>query len=752
MDALGTADTVAARLRVRVRGLVQGVGFRPFVYTLARRHGLSGWVKNDGDGVLIEVEGAAAGLFVDGLRRFAPPLARIDAVETTTLERRFDAGFHIRPSGEGAATTRIGGDTAPCDACLEELFDPSDRHWRYPFLNCTHCGPRYTIAAGLPYDRARTALAAFPPCPDCARDYADPTDRRFHAQAVACPACGPRLTHPIETVVDTLGTGGIVALKGAGGFQLACDARDAEAVARLRRRKGREAKPFAVMVANLATARRLAHVDEAAAELLRAPERPIVLLEQRDDAGLAAAVAPGLATVGLMLPATPLHYLLFHAAAGAPAGTAWLDEPQAPVWVMTSANLSGEPLIIDDDRAHHELEGIADLVVGHDRPILARADDSVVQADRRGTVFVRRARGWVPHPVRLPRPVPAVVALGGYLKTTICVTSGDAAVLSPHVGDLDTAAARRFHDEARRHLVGLLDVAPAAVAHDLHPDFPSTRAAKALGLPTIGVQHHHAHLAAVAAEHGHTGPLVGLALDGVGFGPDGTIWGGELMEIDGPAYRRLARLSPLPQPGGDRAAREPWRMAAAALHAIGRGDEIAARFKGQPLAASLDAVMTKRINTPDTSSLGRMFDAAAGLLGVATHNGYEAEAAMRLEALVRRPVDCRAYAITPRGDLDLGPLFERLADTRDAVHGAELFHGTLAAALARWLGDRAAAMGRSTVALGGGCLVNRVLRDGLIGALEACGLTVLAPRAVPPGDGGLSLGQAWVAALRVEEG
>jgi hydrogenase maturation protein HypF len=419
---------------------------------------------------------------------------------------------------------------------------------------------------------------------------------------------------------------------------------------------------------------------------------------------------------------------------------------------MTSANVSGEPLIIDDDQAHHALRDIADLVVGHDRAILARADDSVVQADRRGTVFVRRARGWAPEPVRLPHAVPSVVALGGFLKTTVCVTTRDVAVLSPHIGDLDTAGARRFHDEARRHVTGLLDVVPEAIAHDLHPDFPSTRAAKALGLPTIGVQHHHAHLAAVAAEHGHTGPLVGLALDGVGFGPDGTIWGGELIEIDGPAYRRLARLSPLPQPGADRAAREPWRMAAAALHAIGRGDEIARRFKGQPLAASLDAVMTKRINTPDTSSLGRMFDAAAGLLGVATHNGYEAEAAMRLEALVRRPVDERAYTITPRGDLDLRPLFERLLTADDARHGAELFHGTVAGALARWLVVRADTMGRRTVALGGGCLVNRVLRDRLVAALEAYGLEVLTPRAVPAGDGGLSLGQAWVAALRLEEG
>lgn len=752
MDALRAADTVTSRLRLRVRGLVQGVGFRPFVYTLARRHGLAGWVKNDAEGVLIEVEGAAVGLFADEVRRFAPPLARIDAVETKPIARRFEHGFHIAPSGDGVAATRIGPDTAPCDACLGELFDPADRHWRYPFLNCTHCGPRYTIAAGLPYDRARTALAEFPPCGDCATAYDDPTDRRFHAQAVACPACGPRLTDPVETIVSRLRDGAVVAVKGAGGYQLACDARDGDAVARLRRRKGREAKPLAVMVASLAAARRIAEVDDAAAELLAAAERPIVLLPLRAEAELAEAVAPGLATVGVMLPATPLHYLLFHEAAGRPAGKSWLTAPPEVVWVMTSANPSGEPLITADDEARTKLADIADLIVGHDRPIVARADDSVVQSDRDGTVFVRRARGWVPAPVRLARPVPAVVALGGFLKTTICVTRGEDAVLSPHIGDLDTAAARRFHDEARGHLQALVDVVPEAVAHDLHPDFHSTRTAKALDLPAFAVQHHHAHLAAVAAEHGHTGPLVGLALDGVGFGPDGTIWGGELMEIDGPAYRRLSRLTPLPQPGGDRAAREPWRMAAAALHLLGRGEEIAPRFKGQPLAASLDAVIARRINTPDTSSLGRMFDAAAALLGVATHNAYEAEAAMRLEALVRRPRDAGAYRITPLGELDLGPLFERLLTAESAAHGAELFHGTLIAALARWLAEGAHAMGRRTVALGGGCLVNRVLREGLIQALEARGFTVLTPRAVPAGDGGLALGQAWVAALRIEEG
>jgi hydrogenase maturation protein HypF len=750
MDALRSADALAARLRLRVRGLVQGVGFRPFVHTLARRHGLAGWVANDGHGVLIEVEGAAAGLFVDELRRFAPPLARIDAIETTTLERRFEEGFRIAQRGEESSVGAIEPDTAPCDACLAAMFDPADhRRWRYPFVACAQCGPRYTVAAAA--DRVTTAPAEPQPCPDCAAEAADPGHRCYGAPAPACSACGPRLSHPIEPVTAKLAAGGIVAVKGTGGFQLLCDARDRAAVARLRRRTGRTAEPLAVLVANLATARRVAHVDAAAAALLTAPARPIVVVPRRKDAGLADDVAPGLASSGVALPATPLHYLLFHEAAGRPTGTAWLDEAQDAVWVATGVGRAGEPPSGDDD-ARHALEGIADLVLGDDRTLGAPAADSVVQPDPRGTVFVRRGRGWVPEPVRLARRVPAVVALGAGGDTTICVASGDAAVLSPPLGDPATAAGRHAHDDVRGRLVGLLDVHPEAVAHDLDPEALSTRTARTLGTAPIAVQHHHAHLAAVAAEHGHEGPLLGLALDGGGFGPDGTIWGGELMEVDGPAYRRLARLVPLPQPGGERAAREPWRMAAAALHVLGRGDEIADRFKGQPLAASLDAVVTRRINTPDTSSLGRVFDAAAGLLKIVTHARYEAEAALRLEALVRRPVVAHAGTITPRGDLDLRPLFERLLAAEDPAQGADLLYGTLAAALARWLGERAEAMGRYTVALGGDCLLDRVLRRGLIGALEARGLTVLTPRAAPPGDGGVSLGQAWVAALRLEEG
>ncbi len=751
MDALRSHEpaAVTARLRVRVRGLVQGVGFRPRVYTLAQRHALTGWVRNDGEGVLLEVEGRATRAFLADLAHAPPPLARIDAIEHDPIPTQGEQAFRIDPSSAGAATTRIGPDTVVCDGCLEELFDPTDRRWRYPFLNCTHCGPRYTITRGLPYDRPRTAMAPFSMCEACAREYADPLDRRFHAQPTACPDCGPQLSVPIETVVTALAAGAIVAIKGLGGYQLACDARDSSVVERLRRRKHRDAKPFAVMVASLAAASRIAHVDDQAAALLAARERPIVLLPRREDSGLSDALAPGLDTVGVMLPAAPLHYLLFHEVAGRPSGTAWLDAPPDVAWVMTSANPAGQPLVIDDDEARASLGGIADLIVSHDRGVLVRNDDSVVQADRRGPVFVRRARGYVPTPIHLDRDRPPVLALGGYLKTTICVTRGREAYLSQHVGDLDDHATRRFHDEVREHLLALVQSTPIAVAHDLHPDFPSTRAARSVGLPTVAVQHHHAHLAAVAAEHRHTGPLLGLALDGVGYGPDGTIWGGELLDIDGARYERLARLAPLRQPGGDRAALEPWRMAAAALWALGRGEEIESRFPAERSAPAIASVIERRLNTPETSSLGRMFDAAAALLGVATTSAYEGEAAMRLEALVRRPVTSEAFGFTPEGELDLRPLFERLAGV-DAQTGAELFHGTLIHALAGWLEDHAHGRGRSTVALGGGCLLNRVLRQGLVETLEASGLTVLTPRLAPPGDGGLSLGQAWVAAHTVE--
>ena len=735
-----------SRLRVRVRGIVQGVGFRPYVYRQAAALGLTGSVRNDADGVLVEVQGERAGEFVERLRREPPPLARIAAVHAEVCAPRTgESGFAIVASVAGSrVATSVGPDVCICDDCLGEMCDPADRRYRYPFLNCTACGPRYTITRRLPYDRPQTAMASFPLCPACRAEYEDPANRRFHAEPTACPVCGPHLSHQLDAIVAALGSGAIVALKGLGGFHLLCDATDAAAVVRLRARKHRDAKPFAMMALNAASAARWTRFGPAERALLESRERPIVLLERREDAGLPEALAPGLATLGLMLPAAPLHFLLFHEVAGRPAGTEWLARPHPLLLVATSANPSGEPLVIDDADARARLDGIADLIVTHDRPIVVRCDDSVVRFVDGAPRFLRRARGWVPRAIGLAEPAEPVLALGGALKTTVCATRGAEAVLSQHVGTLDNRATAQFLDETLRHLLRLLDVTPKLVAHDLHPDFLSTLLAGRLGMPTLAVQHHHAHAAAVLAEHGVRGPAIAVVLDGYGMGSDGGAWGGELLRMEGATFRRLGWLRPLPLPGGDLAARQPWRMAAAALHALGRGGEIAGRFADQPLAGRLGAVLAAG-NAPLTSSCGRLFDAAAGLLGVCTVSRHEGDAAMRLEALVRSPRAWEGGWSIVQGQLDLLPLLDRLRGSAPG-EGADLFHGTLAAAIAAWAEGAACAEKLDTVALGGGCFVNRPLAEGVCERLRAAGLRPLLPLQAPAGDGGLSLGQAWIAA------
>jgi hydrogenase maturation protein HypF len=737
------------RLRVRVRGTVQGVGFRPYVYRQAAALGLTGSVHNDADGVLVEVQGRRAAEFVDRLRREPPPLARISAVEAESCPMRpGEAGFAIAPS---VAATRVATSVAPdvcvCDACLAEMSDPTDRRYRYPFLNCTACGPRYTITRRLPYDRPQTAMAGFPLCPACRAEYEDPANRRFHAEPTACPVCGPRLSHGLDEVLSALRSGAIVALKGLGGFHLLCDATDAAAVERLRARKHRDAKPFAVMALNAASAAAWTRFGPDEQAVLEGRERPIVLLSKRPDAGLPEALAPGLDSLGVMLPAAPLHFLLFHEAAGRPDGTGWLARTHPMLLVATSANPSGEPLVTGDAEARARLAGIADLIVTHDRPIVVRCDDSVLRLVDGAPRFLRRARGYVPRAIALPETVPPVLALGGALKTTVCVTRGAEAVLSQHVGTLDNRATVRFLAETLKHLLALLDVTPLAVAHDRHPDFLSTVLALRLGLPAIAVQHHHAHAAAVLAEHGVTGPALAVVLDGYGMGSDGGAWGGELLRLDGAEFRRLGHLRPLPLPGGDLAARQPWRMAAAALSALGRGGEIATRFAAQPLAGRMAEVLASG-RVPATSSCGRLFDAAAGLLGVCAVSSYESEAAMRLEALTRAPLAWPAGWRIEGDSLNLLPLLDRLAQCGPA-EGADLFHGTLAAAVAAWAEGAARAERLDTIALGGGCFVNRPLAEGVCQLLRAAGLRPLLPLQAPAGDGGLSLGQAWIAARMV---
>lgn len=787
---------MSARL-LHIRGLVQGVGFRPYVWRLAGELGIAGWVRNDGDGVTLLAAGTHLDDFLARLPREIPPLARIDAIDSTASDERPAPGFVIRDSVAGAVRTAIGPDAAICPDCIADLCDPTNRRWRYAFTTCTHCGPRYTVSAGIPYDRARTSLAGFPLCAPCIAEYTDPADRRFHAETTCCPDCGPQLRlldengadlaaggdDPIAATLALLRAGRIVAIKGLGGFHLACDARNADAVAELRRRKAREAKPFAVMGLNPGALAAFAEFGDGERALFADVAAPIVLC--RKGAAELAGVAPGLPWLGVMRPATPLHLLLWHEAAGRPAGTDWLAAPCDLLLVMTSANPQGEPLVTGNAEALQRLSGIADAFLVHDRDIVVRCDDSVVRAvflaptgsgdDLPGATpravpppspasaghpgfapaFLRRARGYVPLPITLADDGPPVLALGAHLKNAVCVLRGREAFVSQHIGSLDNAATLAFLEETVAHLLAVLDVKPALVAHDLHPDYASTalalRLADEFGVPARAVGHHHAHVGAICAEHGVNGPLLGLALDGVGLGPDGGAWGGELLRVDGADCRRLGHLRPLALPGGDRAAREPWRMAIAALHGAGLGDQVAgwlARTWPEREAGPLLTLLDRQLRCPPTSSLGRWFDAAAGLLGVRDVSLYEGQAAMELEgrAVAHGPVEPLAGGWRIAGDiLDFSPLLPALLGCRDAGQGAALFHATVAAGLAEWAMFAVDREKLAKMAVGGGCAANAILLDALRRRLTAAGIEVLEARAVPAGDGGLALGQAWIA-------
>ena len=761
-----------ARRRLRVRGQVQGVGFRPFVYRIATDLGLAGFVRNDGEGVFLEVEGAPSVLedFACRLEAEAPRLARIVAVEAEELPPAGDEEpFSIVASAAGGRGAHVTPDTAVCPECLAELFDPGNRRWRYAFINCTNCGPRYTITRALPYDRPNTSMATFPMCGPCLEEYRDPLHRRFHAQPNACQACGPSLSlldaagravpaeDPVTGTLARIRAGGIVAVKGLGGFHLVCDASHPQAVAELRRRKNREEKPFALMVANAASAAAHVRINAAERAALETPERPIVLLERHDPAADAPpGVAPGLAMLGVMLPYAPLHYLLFHEYAARPAGLGWLERPIGLTLVCTSANPGGEPLVIANDEALTRLAGIADAFLVHDRDILVRCDDTVAHLRGDRLHFIRRARGQTPRAVQLARSGPPVLAFGGYLKNTVCVTRGDEAFVSQHIGDLDNRPTCRALEETATHLLDVLDVQPAIIACDLHPDFESTRLAARIaaerGLPQFRVQHHHAHVAAVMAEHRLSGPVLGLALDGVGLGDDGEAWGGELLRVDAAGFMRLGHLAPIALPGGDRAAREPWRMAAAALHALGRGAEIERRFRSEA-APAVRAMLERGVRCPLTTSAGRWFDAAAGLLGLKEVMHYEGQAAMLLEGLAagHGPVEPMPGGwLVDDTTLDLLPLVRRLADERDAAAGAALFHCTLSAALADWVMAAAAKDSTCDVILSGGCFMNRLLAADVEKRLTAAGLAVYEACELPPNDGGIAAGQAWVALLSTD--
>ncbi|HSG22877.1 MAG TPA: carbamoyltransferase HypF, partial [Azonexus sp.] len=749
--------------------------------------GLNGWVRNDGAGVAIALDGLKLPEFLQRLPQEAPRLARIDRIESAELASQafpeLAPGFFILDSVPGAVATAIGPDAAICPDCIADICDPQNRRWRYAFTTCTHCGPRYTVSRRVPYDRAQTSLAGFPLCPACHREYISLVDRRFHAETTCCPACGPQLSlcdaaghlvsgDPLAQTLRLLEAGKIVAIKGLGGFHLACDARNAEAVAELRRRKQREEKPFAVMGLNAASLAAYAQITETELAMLQSAAAPIVLCRKAGDELL--GIAPILAWLGVMLPATPLHLLLWHEAAGRPAGTDWLSEPNDLLLVMTSANPHGEPLVIANDEARERLAGragkIADAFLLHDRDIVVRCDDSVLRA---GPTFIRRARGYTPLPIQLASDGPIVLALGGHLKNTVCLMKGKEAFLSQHIGSLDNASAVGFLEETVSHLLNILDVQPDLIAHDLHPDFQSThfalRLAAKRGIPAVAVAHHHAHIAAICAEHGVNEVIFGLAIDGVGLGPDGGLWGGELLRVEGAQCERMGHLLPLALPGGDRAAREPWRMAASALDCCGRRAEIAEfvarRYPGRD-GERIAMMLERRLNCPPTSSLGRLFDAAAGLLGLRAEGRYEGQAAMELEGLAAAygPLPPLAGGMVLRGRVaDFSPLLSHLADCEDAAYGAALFHAMLAQGLAEWLiaatietragprtmettaGSTVDGKKLPKIAIGGGCAMNAVLMSQLRSILERAGVSVLEARQASPNDGGLALGQAWVA-------
>lgn len=732
------------RLQVLITGQVQGVGFRPHVYRIAHQLGLIGWVQNNASGVLIEIQGQSVSDFLPNLMTDLPPLAKISDVRTQSISPNHNENtFQIINSEVGLVKTIISPDTSICSACLQELFDPKSHYYLYPFLNCTHCGPRLTITHRLPYDRCQTSMEPFPLCSECQHDYLDPTNRRYHAQPTACANCGPKLSLSIAEIAQHIINGEIVTLKGLGGYQLICDAKNKNTVLRLRKRKNREAKPFALMALNVKSASFIADLNECREAILKSKERPIVLLPKKRNV-LVEDIAPGLSHYGVMLPYTPLHYLLFHALGNFPSGHKWINEFHSTILIVTSANLSGDPLVIDDQVAQRELHQIADKTVSYNREIICRADDSVVQLINEVPFFIRRARGFVPTSIKLPHAIPSTLAVGGHLKNTFCLTRDDEAFVSQHIGSLTNKATIDFFHESLNYFMEFLDIKPERIAHDLHPDFYTTRFAQNYGIPAFAVQHHHAHLAALLAEHHIQEPALGLALDGYGYGINGEAWGGELLLLENTTFERLGSFYPLPQPGGEYATREPWRMAASVMHVLGRGHEIPERFLNYPHAHHLSRMLEKGINTPLTSSCGRLFDAVSSLLGVNNISQYEGQAAMQLESLVTNPEILSKGWQIEGGCFSMLPTLAHLLDV-DPVRGANLFHGTLIAGIVEWVLAAAERMSIDVILLSGGCFLNKVLAEGLIKMLTQNGLKPILSQQVPPNDGGISLGQAWIA-------
>jgi hydrogenase maturation protein HypF len=756
------------RLQLQIRGVVQGVGFRPYVYNLAHRYGLAGFVLNSPRGVFIEIQGDPATVesFVTALPAEAPPLVRIAAIVRTEIPATGDSDFAIHESdAAGSAFALVPPDICVCYDCLADTRDPANRRHDYPFTNCTDCGPRYSIILDVPYDRPLTTMAEFAMCDDCLREYKDPENRRFHAQPNACPICGPHLilVEPgqpaalepqtsraiLERVADLLRAGKIVAWKGLGGYQLACDARQTVAVEGLRRRKHRSEKPFAIMVADAITAASLCFLSEEERVALESRERPIVLLSRRREADLAEAVSPGNPATGVMLPCTPMHDLLFRI-----LHERWNNDPAL---VMTSGNVSEEPIVIDNEEAGQRLAGIADAFVHHNRPIHTRVDDSVIRIVSGETMPMRRARGYAPQPVWLGRDEAEVLACGAQQKNTLCLTRAGFAIPSQHLGDLENFETLRFFEETLERTSRLFHVTPTAVAHDLHPGYLSTQFALKLDtLRPIGVQHHHAHIASCMAEHQLDGRVIGVAWDGTGFGTDSTIWGGEFLAADYLGFDRYARLRPVLLAGGDSGVREPWRVARSYLldtyGAIPDSPRWAAMASPERLRV-IDTMLQRCVNTIPTSSAGRLFDAVASLIGLRHTVSFEGQAAMMLEAAAdpansADPYDFNLIGASP-ADVDLRPMIRQVVTDVEAgaaqTRIAARFHATLVAVISEVCRRMRSDLQLKRVCLSGGCFQNALLLQGCLETLQRDGFEVFSHREVPANDGGISLGQAAIA-------
>ncbi len=763
---------MAIRAQVVVRGIVQGVGFRPFVYRLAQEHQLSGWVLNSTQGVVIEVEGPRQRIdgFIAGLKASPPPQAVIEKVETNLLPPVGYSSFIVEASREGSEFVLISPDICICADCLNELQNSQDRRWAYPFINCTNCGPRFTIISDIPYDRPKTTMSAFTMCPRCDDEYHNPADRRFHAQPNACPRCGPQLElamngarpaeaplrrEPIEGVRRLLAEGAIVAVKGLGGFHLACDATNADAVATLRERKQRVDKPFAVMSLDVDTVRRYCQVSEGEAQLLESPARPIVLLRRKPGSPIAAQVAPANNNLGVMLPYTPLHYLMLGDGA----------TPAPLALVMTSGNMSEEPIAIGNQEALERLSPLADYFLLHDRDIYVRCDDSVTRLFRGREAMLRRSRGYAPFPIRLNLELKEILACGAELKNTFCLTKGTYAFLSQHIGDMENYETFASYQASVEHFQRLFRVNPQAVAYDLHPDYLATRyaleLAEAQGLRRVPVQHHHAHVVSCMAENGVDAEVIGVALDGTGYGTDGHIWGGEFLLADCRRFRRLGHLKYVPLPGGEAAIKRPYRMAVShLLSALGEEAldlplELWAQI-GEAELALVRRMMAAKVNCPLTSSCGRLFDAVSALLGVRGVVNYEGQAAIELEMLAAEGVDevydwsrPSSYPII----IDPAPVLRGVvSDLRRGVDRAVIsakFHNTIADIIVGVSQAARERTGINRVALSGGVFQNMYLLGRTLDGLERQGFEALIHHQVPANDGGIALGQAVIANARL---